>query len=111
VVIPTAALPARVTITPRVASGSLGPRLGAPTGPFPARIRQATSRVTTATGDTVTANATVTLRPDVALPPMGSVVTDERTGRTYDVLGAEVVEALSRPHHLMLAVVGPKAAA
>lgn len=104
--IPTAALPHRVTIAALLGDTSTGPKFAPEGGPVRARIVGTRRRVTTGNGTVTIADGTIVIRPPAVPVPVGSKVF--HAGQEYLVLDTATAEELRRPFACELIVQGPK---
>lgn len=102
--IPTALLPHRITVERYAGSSAYGPVYGAAVK-MRARVTPKRRMVTTSTGDTVVADATVLIRPCREIPTESRVT---HHGRTYLVAGVTDAAGLDEPHHSELILTGPR---
>lgn len=105
--IPTAALPHRVTIEPYLGNTAEGPTYGPARTDVPARVVGKRRMVRDATGQDVTAVATITIRPGTAVPAESRIVHGDQT---YTVLDAAESAELGRSHSWQLICDGPRGA-
>lgn len=104
--IPTAALPHRVTLRRYLGPSAYGPRYGPPERRIRARLTGKRRMVRTSTGVDVIADATCLLRPCGPIP-VESTITDLH-GRSYTVLGVADNPGLVRDHNVELILEGPR---
>lgn len=106
--IPTAALPHRVTITPYLGDTAEGPTFGTPVTGVPARVVARRRQVTTANGTNIVAPATITLRPGVTVPAESTVT---HGTQTYTVLEVSASMQLGADYCTRLICDGPRGSA
>lgn len=104
--IPSALLRQKITVERYAGSTAYGPTWAAPVK-MRARVTPRRRMVTTSTGDTIVADATVLIRPCREIPAESKVT---HHGRTYQVAGVTDATGLDEPHHSELILTGPRPA-
>lgn len=104
--IPTAALPHRVTVARYLGNSAYGPTWGAPVR-MRARVTGKRRAVKTSNGVNVIADATCVLRPCKEIPAESTLT---HHGRIYTVLGVMDNPGLVRDHNTELILTGPRPA-
>lgn len=105
--IPTAALPHRITIEPYLGETATGPSFGAARTNVRARVVAKRRMVRDSTGRDIIAAATITVRPGAAIPAESRIT---HGTQTFTVLDAAESAELGRTHSWQLICDGPRGA-